>query len=83
MDDEKAVRVALLHDIVKDTVITFEDLEREGVSGEIICALRLLTHDPAVPYTDYVCKINREKNATKMMSVEWDDSRPDGILESP
>ena len=57
MTDESMVCVALLHDVVEDSDITFEELERAGFGGEIIGALKLLTHDEAVPYMEYVKKI--------------------------
>ena len=49
-DDEYAVCTALLHDIVEDTDMTFNDLEREGFPEEIIEAVRCLTHEDSVPY---------------------------------
>lgn len=45
MNDEATTCVALLHDVVEDTDITFEDLQMEGFSDEIMEALRLLTFD--------------------------------------
>lgn len=57
MQDEATTVTALLHDVVEDTAYTFEDLEREGFGEEVLAALRLLTHDPAVPYLEYVAKI--------------------------
>lgn len=57
MDDEEAVCVALLHDVIEDTNTTFEDLEKEGFNENIISALKVLTHDKDVPYMDYVLKI--------------------------
>lgn len=53
MSDERSTCVALLHDVVEDTDVTLEDLARE-FPAEIIDALRLLTHQPGVPYLDYV-----------------------------
>lgn len=53
MPDEITTCVALLHDVVEDTPVTLEDLGRE-FPPEVTDALRLLTHDPAVPYHDYV-----------------------------
>ena len=49
-DDEYAICTALLHDVVEDTDMTFEDLEQEGFSEEIITALKCLTHMEGVPY---------------------------------
>ena len=56
METEEECIVALLHDVVEDTDITFEQLEKE-FSATVIEALRLLTHDDSVAYMDYVRKI--------------------------
>lgn len=56
MGTEEECIVALLHDVVEDTNITFEQLEKE-FSDTVIQALKLLTHDDLVPYMDYVRKI--------------------------
>lgn len=53
MSDEISTCVALLHDVVEDTDATLGDLARE-FPAEIIDALRLLTHQPGMPYLDYV-----------------------------
>lgn len=66
MQDENTTCVALLHDVVEDTNMTFEDLEREGFSKEIIDALKLLTHDEAVPYFEYVKKVKENPIAAKV-----------------
>ena len=57
MADEKTICVALLHDVVEDTDITFEQLVREGFPDDIIEALKLLTHDDSIQYVDYVKEI--------------------------
>ena len=57
MKSENTTIVALLHDVVEDTDYTFADLEKRGFSKEVIDALKLLTHDPAIPYMEYVSKI--------------------------
>jgi len=57
MEDEQTICIALLHDVVEDAGITFDQLSAAGFSDEIIAALRLLTHDGAVPYMDYVKQI--------------------------
>ena len=66
MNDEATTVVALLHDVVEDTAINFEDLEKQGFSDEIINALKLLTHDKSVPYMDYVAEIKKNRIATKV-----------------
>jgi (p)ppGpp synthase/HD superfamily hydrolase len=57
MEDEVSAAAALLHDVVEDTSITFDDLAAWGISSEVIAILKLLTHDQAVPYMAYVQKI--------------------------
>ena len=54
MSDEITTCVALLHDVVEDTNMTFEELEKLGFTNDIITALKLMTHDSNVPYMDYV-----------------------------
>ncbi len=66
MTDEATTVVALLHDVVEDTELTFEDLEKQGFGEEIIAVLKLLTHNDDTPYMDYVAKIKTNKIATKV-----------------
>ena len=54
MTDEISTVCALLHDVVEDTDYTLEDLAKMGYPKEVIDVLRLLTHDPEIPYFDYV-----------------------------
>ncbi len=54
MTDEVSCAVALLHDVVEDTSVTFEDLSRQGFPPEVLEPLRLLTHDRNVPYMTYI-----------------------------
>ena len=63
MADEATTVVALLHDVVEDTELTFDDLEKQGFGEEIISALKLLTHNDDTPYMDYVAKIKNNKIA--------------------
>ena len=57
---------ALLHDVVEDTEITLEDLSCMGFPTEVTDVLRLLTHDPAVPYFDYVRALSVNPIARKV-----------------
>ena len=66
MNSEDEVCVALLHDVVEDTDITFEDLEKEGFNNKVIDALKLLTHVDDTPYMEYVKKIKLNDIARKV-----------------
>lgn len=63
MTDEVTTCVALLHDVVEDTDMTFERLLELGFTVEIVDALKLLTHDNSVPYMDYVKEIAKNSVA--------------------
>ena len=66
MDTEDAVCVALLHDTVEDTDISFKDLINEGFNDNIINALKLLTHNDDTPYLEYVARIKDNPLARKV-----------------
>ena len=57
MTDEDSAVAALLHDVAEDTEYTLEDLAAMGFSARVMEALRLLTHDPSVPYLEYVASL--------------------------
>ena len=48
--------VAVLHDVVEDSEVTFEDLEREGFSAEVISGLRAVTKVEGESYEDFVAR---------------------------
>lgn len=66
MASEETVCVALLHDVVEDTDMTFEQLAAYGFSSKIIEALKLMTHEESVPYMDYVSKIKENDIARQV-----------------
>lgn len=84
MEDENAVCVALLHDVIEDhgDRYSFEYLREEGFNEEILSALKLLTHDPTTPYMDYVTEIGKSELARRVKIADLkhnlDASRLDG-----
>lgn len=58
METEEECIVALLHDVVEDTDITFDQLAKL-FSNKVIEALKLLTHDDSVEYFNYVREIKK------------------------
>lgn len=85
MQSEETVITALLHDVMEDTEISFEELSSEGFGEEVMAALLLLTHKKGVDYMDYVRAIrsNPIARAVKIADLKHnsDLSRLDEIDE--
>lgn len=60
MPDELTTVAALLHDVVEDTSYTLEDLAQLGFPPQVLSSLARLTHDPSVPYLDYVAGLRED-----------------------
>lgn len=54
-DEERSA--GFLHDVIENTNFIIEDLEAAGIPNGIINAVKLLTHDPNVPYLNYIQNI--------------------------
>jgi (p)ppGpp synthase/HD superfamily hydrolase len=85
MDDELSTICALLHDVVEDTEIGFDDLRKLGFGDQVIEVLTLLTHADDVPYMDYVKALSKNPTARKVKLADLrhnsDLSRLDEIDE--
>lgn len=81
METEEECIVALLHDTVEDTEITFEQLEKE-FSDTVIEALKLLTHDKSIEYMDYVRKIKSNSIARKVKLTDLQHNSDETRMES-
>ena len=66
MDDEYTTVCALLHDVVEDSDVTFEDLINDGYPREVIEALKLLTHNSDDDYFYYIRKVCTNKLAVRV-----------------
>ncbi len=77
VEDEPAKIVAVLHDVIEDTSVTFEDLRREGFDEVVLAALECLTHRKDEPYAEYVirCKGHEIARRVKLADLK-DNSRP-------
>ena len=71
MEDEDTTIVALLHDVIEDTEYTIEDLQKAGFTQNVISAIALMTHDPQMPYMEYVraIKSNPIARAVKLADL--------------
>ena len=66
MPDELTTVVALLHDVVEDAPYTLEDLAKLGFPQKVLSTLARLTHDPSVPYLDYVAALKEDPIARQV-----------------
>lgn len=70
--DEKIV--ALMHDVVEDTEITFEYLEHEGFSEEVVTAVKAITRELEETYNDYLLRVARNDLAYKVKLADMLDN---------
>ena len=71
--------VAILHDVMEDTNLTIEDIEKEvPLSNTEKEALILLTHEKYTPYVDYVQKIKDSGNSIAFIVKSADIIRNKG-----
>ena len=57
---------ALLHDVVEDTLVTYEDLSLVGYPSDVIEILRILTKLKGEDYRDYIERIVKSENIHAM-----------------
>lgn len=82
MDTETECIVALLHDVVEDTNVTFDELEK-NFSPEVIEGLKLLTHDKNVDYLEYIRKIKNNPIARKVKLADLYHNSDPTRMENP
>ena len=70
LDDEKARIVAVLHDVVEDTMYTIEDIAAEGFEESILEALRVITKDENMDYMDYIEQVSSNEIASKVKMID-------------
>ena len=84
-DNEKIVGV--LHDVIEDTHWTFEDLEKEGFSKEVIDALKCVTKTSEdEDYAEFIARVKINPLAVKVklndLTDNLDIKRMPEVLES-
>lgn len=66
--------VAVLHDVVEDSSITFDMLIDKGIDKRLVDSLRLLTHNKDVPYDSYINDIVTNRLATQIKLADLYDN---------
>jgi (p)ppGpp synthase/HD superfamily hydrolase len=82
LDDEIEMISAVLHDVIEDSQLTYEDLKREGIPDEAVEIIKCLTKINDEPYEDYVKRISLNKKATNVKIKDLEDNMNITRLES-
>lgn len=69
-DDEELMCTALLHDVVEDTNVTYQDLRDAGISERVIRALKCLTKQRGQTYEEYKTEVFSNPEAMKVKMAD-------------
>lgn len=84
-DDEELMCIALAHDVIEDTSVTYKDLREAGMTERIIAGIRALTKQPGQTYEEYKAGVfaNQDAMRVKMCDLRHntDIRRLKGVTE--
>jgi (p)ppGpp synthase/HD superfamily hydrolase len=72
--DQETMISAVLHDVVEDSSVTFEDLAEAGFSHHVLATQRLLTHTKDTPYMDYIKALAADPQARAIKLADLEDN---------
>jgi (p)ppGpp synthase/HD superfamily hydrolase len=84
-DDEELQAIAVLHDVIEDSNVTYADLTENGMTERVVIAIRLLTKVPGQTHEEYLSRICSSKDAMKVKLADLrhnsDICRLKGVME--
>jgi len=69
-DDEELMCIALGHDVVEDTSVTYKELREAGMSERVINGIRALTKQPGQTYDEYKQGVFANVDAMKVKMAD-------------
>lgn len=69
-ESETIVSAAWLHDVLEDTKLHFYDLMKMGIRPEVLDIVWELTKQDGISYEDFIKKVSRNKDATKIKMAD-------------
>jgi (p)ppGpp synthase/HD superfamily hydrolase len=69
-DDEELMAIALLHDVVEDTDVTYQDLKDAGMTIRVVDAVRKLTKVKGLTHEEYKSKILESTDAMRVKMAD-------------
>jgi len=82
-ESEDAKICAILHDVVEDADVSFEDLKLQGFSNEIITALDCLTKREGESYDDFISRILPNETACRVKLADLIDNMDLTRIQNP
>jgi len=82
-DNELEQICAVLHDVVEDTEITFEDLRKQGFSEEVIEVLDCLTKREGESYDEFIGRVLRNETACRVKLADLEDNMDLSRIKNP
>ena len=70
--------IGVLHDVVEDTNVSFEQLSNIGFPIEIVEALQYLTRDKTIPYFTYIENVKKNDLAKQVKLADLKDNMREG-----
>ena len=74
MNNEIEMSAAILHDVVEDSSLSFEQLQEKGVSKEVVEILRHLTKPRKESYDEFIERVMKNKVAVKVKIEDIKDN---------
>jgi len=65
-DDEELQCIAVGHDVIEDTNVTYQDLKEAGISARVRAGIQALTKVPGETYEEYKEKVFANHDAMKV-----------------
>ena len=69
-DDEELQCVALLHDVIEDTTMTWNDLREAGCTPRVLAAVNALTKMPGQSYDEYKEGVFANEDAMRVKTCD-------------
>lgn len=69
-DDEELMCMALGHDVIEDTSVTYQDLREQGISERVITGIRALTKQPGQTYDEYKAGVFASEDAMRVKMAD-------------
>jgi len=73
-EDPKLQAIALLHDIIEDTLVTDGWLRDMGIADEIVDVVNTLTKNPKEIYRDYILRLRKNDSARRVKIADINDN---------